>query len=317
MPPTPPAELLIRQRLAALGRGLAGARKGEVTGVHQARVATRRLREALPLLAPGRKGRKLERTIRKLTRVLGPVRELDVALEMLDEFDRPADAPHGGVACLRDVIREERESLQADASREMARYDASKLRKKALAAMAREESGPPPDPRESRLEDRRAAAQRASHRAGRLRAAMENAAGIYLPDRLHEVRIEVKKLRYALEVSQQVSGARAASADATAKTTGTTLRSVSGQIAALKEAQELLGRMHDLEILISRARAVQGTARAADLRISAELDQLVRLWETECRQLHGHYMTQRNRLSTIVERTAAAAARVSKRTSAA
>ena len=35
----------------------------------------------------------------------------------------------------------------------------------------------------------------------RLRAAIENAAGIYLPDRLHEVRIAVKKLRYALELA--------------------------------------------------------------------------------------------------------------------
>ena len=49
---TSPSELLIRQRLAALSRTLPGARKGDVHAVHQARVATRRLREALPLVAP-------------------------------------------------------------------------------------------------------------------------------------------------------------------------------------------------------------------------------------------------------------------------
>ena len=43
-----------------------------------------------------------------------------------------------------------------------------------------------------------------------LRAAIDNAAGIYLPDRLHEVRIAVKKLRYALEIaSGDLSGSRA------------------------------------------------------------------------------------------------------------
>ena len=43
------SELLVRQRLMALGRALTPARKGEVNGVHHARVATRRLREALPV----------------------------------------------------------------------------------------------------------------------------------------------------------------------------------------------------------------------------------------------------------------------------
>ena len=47
------SELLIRQRLGALTRTLPGARAGDVSAIHQARVATRRLREALPLVARG------------------------------------------------------------------------------------------------------------------------------------------------------------------------------------------------------------------------------------------------------------------------
>ena len=58
------SELLIRQRLSALSRALPGARAGEVPAIHQARVATRRLREALPLVARGSAGRKLARTVR-------------------------------------------------------------------------------------------------------------------------------------------------------------------------------------------------------------------------------------------------------------
>jgi hypothetical protein len=41
------AEHLIRQRMTALGRVLPAAKKGDVTSLHQARVASRRLREAL------------------------------------------------------------------------------------------------------------------------------------------------------------------------------------------------------------------------------------------------------------------------------
>jgi hypothetical protein len=67
---TNPSELIIRQRLAALSRALPGARKGDVQAVHQARVATRRIREALPLVARGRAGNSLRKSVRKLTRVL-------------------------------------------------------------------------------------------------------------------------------------------------------------------------------------------------------------------------------------------------------
>ena len=45
--------------------------------LHQARVATRRLRAAL-VLGSGRKAEKVARSVRRLTRLLGPARELDV-----------------------------------------------------------------------------------------------------------------------------------------------------------------------------------------------------------------------------------------------
>jgi CHAD domain-containing protein len=310
MPHIPPSELMIRQRLSALGRGLAGARAGDVNGVHQARVATRRLREALPLVAPGTKGRKLERSVRKLTRALGPVRELDVAMEMLDELARQPDAPHQGIVRLRELIVQERAGHHTDVVRSIERCDLARLRRKAVAAIRRgEDDG---GARAARSEERRASAQRAGRRAERLVAAIENAAGLYLPDRLHEVRIAVKKLRYALEISQQVSGARNP-----APGRGRSLRSMAGRMAVLKDAQDLLGHMHDLEILIMRSRAVQGTASASDLRVSEDLDRLVRSLETECRQLHGQYMTVRPRLLSIAERTVAAAERAARRATAA
>ena len=100
------SELLVRQRLRALTSTLPAARVGDVHAIHQARVATRRLREALPLVATGEKGRKLEREIRRLTRSLGPVRELDVAFEMLEELGTSRDVPRPAVSCLLQTIRE-------------------------------------------------------------------------------------------------------------------------------------------------------------------------------------------------------------------
>ena len=83
-----PSELLIRQRLQALEKSLPAASRGDVEALHQARVASRRLREAFPLVARPSRARRLERQMRKLTRTLGPVRDLDVVLLILDEIER-------------------------------------------------------------------------------------------------------------------------------------------------------------------------------------------------------------------------------------
>jgi hypothetical protein len=77
----------------------------------------------------------------------------------------------------------------------------------------------------------------------------------------------------------------------------------------LKRAQDLLGRMHDHEVLIARTRAVQATAQAPSLKLSGDLDQLVRRLEMECRLLHGHYMAARGQLAEICERVERRASR--------
>jgi CHAD domain-containing protein len=279
MPAKPnPSELLIRQRLNALTRALPGAKKGDPLPLHEARVATRRLREALPLVASGSRGRKLERQVRRLTRAFGPVRELDVALEMLDTMTIDPDAPRGAIAKLRQVVGEERQRMHSEMCTRVGRVDIDKLRHRTTSAATKGSKARRRDPK--RLAD---AQVRAARRAVRLREAIENAAGLYLPDRLHEVRIAIKKLRYALEVSRELSGSRAMA-----------------RIRTLKEAQDLLGCMHDHEVLIARVRGVQGS-KVANLRLSGDLDKLVRRLETECRQIHGQYMALRKKLVAITD----------------
>jgi CHAD domain-containing protein len=277
---TNPSELLIRQRLAALSRTLPGARKGDVHAVHGARVATRRIREALPLVAPGRSGKVLSKSVRRLTRALGGVRELDVALLHLDQLRNSGDVPETAIASLRQLVTEERQRLGSEMMRRLMQYNLPRLQKKAVEAARR---GPV---RDSGRDPRRVAAAmaRAARRAVGLRAAIDNAAGIYLPDRLHEVRIAVKKLRYALEIARDLSGSRA-----------------TARIRTLKRVQDLLGRMHDLEMLIARTRAIQGRAGAANLRLSGDLDRLVRRLENECRRLHVRYMNERKALRAICD----------------
>jgi len=309
-------ELLIRQRLGALSRTLPSARAGDVTSVHQARVATRRLREALPLITRGSALQKHTRRVRRLTRSLGPVRELDVALLTLDEFDdkrgtapgrsgrqegtassrsgrqegtapsrsgRQGEVPRAGVLSLQQAIRQERTLMQVDMRRTIDRTHLAKLSDKLVAA-ARKRDTEGPSPRTVDPKQLAAARDRAARRAERLRIKIENAAAIYLADRLHEVRIAAKKLRYALEIVRDLSRSRAAA-----------------RILTLKRAQDLLGRIHDLEVLIARTRAIQGSPNAPTLRVSADMDLLVRRLETECRRLHGRYIAMRAPLLAICD----------------
>jgi CHAD domain-containing protein len=282
-----PSEMLIRQQLRTLTRALPAAQKGDAERLHEARVATRRLRERLPLVLPSSHGRKLVRKVRKLSRALGPVRELDVALQSLDGLQQPADVPPAAVAKLRQLLRQERLRLYVDMSNEVARIDVDKLRRRAVAAVRKGQRAATASQDPKRLA---AAHERAARRAVRLRTAIDNAAGLYLPDRLHEVRIAIKKMRYALELVRELSESRA-----------------TARINTLKSAQDLLGRMHDLEVLIGRVRAAQGSSSAANLRLSAGLDRLVRRLETECRQIHGHYMALRKKVIGVCEHTITAA----------
>ena len=81
---------------AVPARRAAGGASGDVTSVHRARVASRRLREVLPVLAEAAGSDALDRggkQVRRITRALGPVRELDVALGHLAEM-----GPRAGIS---------------------------------------------------------------------------------------------------------------------------------------------------------------------------------------------------------------------------
>ena len=279
--PTNPSESAVRQRLSALTRSLPAAEKGDVAQLHEARVATRRLREAVLLMDHGSRTRRLERRLRRLTRALGPVRELDVSLRILDEFGDTGDVAATALRTLTRAIRAERTELHSTMRRKIDAVDVEKLRRRAMATAKKH----------CRAGDTKALAKarlRIAMRGAQLQTAVDHAGGLYLADRLHDVRLAIKKLRYALELHNQLTGRRGVA-----------------DLRTLKNAQDLLGRMHDFEILILRIRRVQGSSDAPALRVSAELDRLVRRLERECRQLHGQYNEMRKKLVAMCEKSAA------------
>ena len=154
----------------------------------------------------------------------------------------------------------------------------NKLRKRLVQVAAPDSH--PVVPRNARTE----AIAQSVLRARNLKAAIDRAGGIYLADRLHRVRIEAKKLRYALEIQRELTKAR----------------SMAG-LSKLKGQQDLLGRMHDLEILIDRTREVQGTLAPRDRRGMSELTRLIRVLEDECREGHAAYMHARPALIKLCD----------------
>lgn len=272
--------LLMNQRLTTLIDAMPAAQAGDVRSVHQARVASRRLREALPVLRASvhqhRLGR-VRRQVRRMTRALGPVRELDVALTHLDELANRAIVSTRALAYVRQEIARDRLDRRRELLAAITPGKIDKLR----AQLGHVATGPEtPRPAEA-IEQ---AAQQVVRRARKLAAAVQHAGGLYLPDRLHRVRVSAKKLRYAMEVDRELRRSRS-----------------TARIGQLKRLQDVLGLMHDFEMLIDHTRRVQALIAATDRALATELDALVRALEEGCRLHHATYMRRRTSLLKLCD----------------
>ena len=99
----------------------------------------------------------------------------------------------------------------------------------------------------------------------------------------------LKKLRYAAELLDETGRTRLTAA-----------------IATLKAAQDMLGRLHDLDVLLSWGRKAQAMPDPPDVGGWRALGTLVRTVENECRILHARYMGDRGELLAIGARLGSA-----------
>jgi CHAD domain-containing protein len=248
--------------------------------VHQARVATRRLREALPVLRKTVHTHTLTRVrqqVREMTRALGPVRELDVALGHLDDIGGRSRISSRALGRVRQAIARERLARRREMLATITPGKVEKLRQR----LGHVSTGPERPQPASALEEARTQVVR---RSRRLVDAIDHAGGLYLADRLHGVRVAAKKLRYAMEIERELKRSKS-----------------TARIAQLKRLQDLLGLMHDFEILIDRTRAVQTEIAGSDRALTIELDSLVRALEAECRKDHAIYMRRRRSILKLCD----------------
>lgn len=276
-----PLSDLLKPHVDRFARAIHGVSKGDVGALHRARVESRRLRELIPVL-PIEAGtaRKLRRRLRKVTTRLGSVRELDVLLHLIDELHearRPHSDPLGRVAV---AVARDRDKRRA---RLMTRLPMDELERHARKLRTIVKHLEAASSRQSKT-TQWAIEARITRRAERLGDALRDAGAVYLPERLHDVRIAVKKLRYSLEL---------APSDEQRRDTA---------IRVLRRAQDALGRMHDLQVLIDRVRDVQATLTPPSVAVWRSLDALVRSLDDDCRRLHGRFMRLVPELDALAQR---------------
>lgn len=263
---TTSARGLTNEQIRELLGHLDGVRDGSPDSVHRARVATRRLRELLPLLTAvnERQVADTRDLLRKAGRALGRVRELDVMHSLLEHQELQLPAVAAATAAARAGLRPQ----QDRARRKMI---------KTLERLGLEQIGDVM-PQLHRRWDVARLRMRIGTLTVRLREAVQHAGGIYFPRRLHAVRIAAKKLRYAVEVACR-SG----------------LWRSTRLLRDLRRLQGILGEIHDVQILVGRLDSLFGhDENAADQRL------LAGALQGEIGRLHQDYIDRRDRTDAMI-----------------
>jgi CHAD domain-containing protein len=247
----------------------------QAEGVHQTRVASRRLRELLPVVVRSLRDedvRQLRRDIRDITRALGPVRELDVALVSLAEVAERSPQHAGALAVVRARFEEERQ----DAASHLEPLHDVDVR--LLTGRIRAMVPVHPTPAAIRLCAARVA-ERIKTRSLALRRSVDACGTLFSMDQLHSARIALKKFRYALELGEHAGRFKLVA----------TMRQ-------LKAVQDGLGHIHDLHVLAARIR----NCECANASIYAALEQVALGLDEDMRQRHAEFLAGRHRLDTVL-----------------
>jgi CHAD domain-containing protein len=234
----------------------------------------------VPVLTSGVKAaktRKARTKIRRLTRALGTVRELDVTLHIVDELARRPGIPRNALEDVRAHVLLERDRRRALMLERLGGVNSEKLGRR-LRAIGVALSNCDAETWRDTL------AARLVKRGRRFGAVVKEAGLIYAPERLHRVRIAAKKLRYALELAGD-GGVAAANP----------------LVRTLKRVQDKLGRLHDLQILQHHVAEVQAAPPVRRGAQDGGLDALRRMLEEECRHLHARYIAMYSALLDLAE----------------
>ncbi|HOE66086.1 MAG TPA: CHAD domain-containing protein [Candidatus Hydrogenedentes bacterium] len=248
------ASRLVRARAAMVHASIEAARAEDPDGIHDLRVASRRLRAALvahrKVFMRGTR-RPVTRRARAITKALGKPRELDVTIALLEKRRRRDGSVRAALAVALRRLRAERKALSASVAEGAS---AAAFREFELALVDLFLGMRPP--RTCYLKE---AARALCRRYSGARAVYLLWRGMPSEETLHCIRICLKKLRYACELYVPLYEER-----------------MDVFVAALKELQDLLGTWNDRRLARDHVRRVLASASPAPTgteALLAELDQ--------------------------------------------
>jgi hypothetical protein len=193
------ARRLLTRRVRELFRVYPEALVGEVEAVHDLRVAARRLRAALSLLAldpEGKRARRADKTLRDLARAAGRGRDLDVGMQILEAM--PAATSEGNVK-LRRALSASRARARFLSREALLDIELAHLRRDLRALVAATRVDPPV--LALRLDALRLREE------GIIARELDGGSGRPKPEQLHGARRAARRLRYAAEVEAVFDGA--------------------------------------------------------------------------------------------------------------
>ncbi len=228
------------------------------------------MRAVVPLLAGRFTPADLEHLdglLRKMTRRLGRARDVDVQLGLLESLEPAAPRTGEDVQALRSEwrARRDRRVRRLIKSLERLRVEqqlgdlAARLKTHAPALLVAGRHAWAAPAWENVL------GAELRDLAGAVAAGIDRAGGVMFSNRLHEARISIKKLRYAMEIA-----------------TVTGRANLERSVRSVRKAQQILGSIHDLDVL---AKAVRKTRHGEE--------RILPVVEYQRRTLHDRYLRRR------------------------
>jgi CHAD domain-containing protein len=272
---------LFRTQIHTLRETLPGVLDGAESSIHDARIATRRIRELLPLLGDPKRRKPIEdlySRFKRIGRSLGRVRDADVRVAMLGTLETRMPHAAPALVVLRQQKEHERLRLLRKLVKRLERLEAVRMIE-TLDEQRLAQAGPLSWGLRAGHAWKRDLRYTLRERATATSAAIEHATGVYFPRRVHGARIAIKKMRYAMEIAHETGGANRSAA-----------------IRELKKAQDLLGDLHDRQELVDN---LVEACPADKPEIAEKVSLLKQVIEAENHNLHTRYLARRSAILDI------------------
>jgi putative phosphoesterase len=235
----------LRLHLAALQKEMEGVlRDDDPENVHRMRVASRRVRADLDVfeqIFPKKKYARWKKDVRGLTRMLGSARDADVQIGYLEQLlkGQHSEAAGKGLEALLGHKRAYRSSLQPPLAGSIGKLKEDLTIESLTEQLTIIEESVP---KEIGVRTRENLSQSMEHVQKRVEEVLGFAKYVDRPLAMaehHAMRIASKRLRYTLEIFQQLYD-----------------DGLKEEISEIKRFQDVLGKMHDCDVWINEIQAV-------------------------------------------------------------